>query len=177
MDDEDDSEDDNEDDIKEDNMPAFDRPATADLRCFTKLRGLSATWMMLWPEVYEQPHTYDTEDYLDPSDVLSQTAFDVRTVLPPSLEMLYVEGQFNAWYWNTLVEPFTRLSEQTPLLTKDRIRIDGNLHGSQTGEILGELDEPSPYGLPGERRKFGNAERSWFEGAEPPMRLFDGHGW
>jgi hypothetical protein len=158
--------------LEDENKPT--RPTKVKLTALTKLRSLHANWAMLWPEVYHDAPAPSNYEY-SPNLELSREPFDIRTILPPSLEWLNLHGSFQEWQWTGLVEPLATPNKQTPKLNMDRIRIGGMVHSEQKQRKVGIVDIGG--WLPGEKRVFGDAKNAWFEGAAPPFYLFAGHGW
>jgi hypothetical protein len=150
------------------------RPLEANLSSLTKLQTLFANWAMLWPEVYLDTSAQSTYEFSSNLD-LSREPFDVRTVLPPSLEYLGLNGTFQEWQWNGLVEPLATPNKQTPILTMSRMRIGGTVHSEQKQRTPGIVEIGG--WLAGEMKTFGDAEDTCFHGPHPPFHLFDGHGW
>jgi hypothetical protein len=150
------------------------RPLDANLSSLTKLQTLYANWAMLWPEVYldiPSQNNYEHSQNLD----LSHEPFDVRTILPPSLEYLGLDGTFKEWQWPSLVEPLDTPNKQTPILTMDRMRVSGTVHKKHKQRTPGRAEIGG--WLAGEQRTFGDAENTCFHGPQPPFHLFNGHGW
>lgn len=144
------------------------RPIRVKLTGLTKLRSLYAHWAMLWPEVYHDAPVPGNNEW-SPNLERYRHPFDIRTILPPSLEWLSLHGGFQESEWANLVEPLaTPGTHNTPLLDMDQIRIAGRVHSEQR--------QRQPW-LPGEKRVFGNAEQAWFKGYAPQFNLFAGQGW
>jgi hypothetical protein len=151
------------------------RPIRVKLTGLKKLRAMHANWAMLWPEVYHDAPVPGGNYEYSPNLDLYRHPFDIRTVLPPSLEWLILHGGFQESEWANLVEPLATPSEHTPLLDMDRIRIAGRVHSERKER------QPGVTAVggwpPGEKRVFGNAENAWFKGIAPRFNLFAGHGW
>jgi hypothetical protein len=150
------------------------RPLEANLSSLAKLQTLYANWAMLWPEVYLDIPSQNNYEYSRNLD-LSREPFDVRTILPPSLEYLGLEGKFQEWQWTGLVEPLAVPNKQTPILTIDRMRVSGTVQSKQRQRTPG-IAEIGGW-LPSEKKTFGDARNTWSYGPYPPFHLFDGHGW
>jgi hypothetical protein len=150
------------------------RPLEANLSSLAKLQTLYANWAMLWPEVYLDTPAQNKYDF-SPNLELSREPFDVRTILPPSLEFLGLDGAFQEWQWTGLVEPLATTNKQTPMLTMDRMRVSGTVHSKQRQSTPGVVEIGG--WLAGERRTFGDAGNTFFYGPHPPFHLFGGHGW
>jgi hypothetical protein len=150
------------------------RPLEANLSSLTKLQTLYADWAMLWPEVYLDTPAQGTYDF-SPNLELSREPFDVRTILPPSLEYLGLNGTFQECQWKGLVEPLATPNKQTPMLTIDRMRVSGTVQSEQRPRTPGVMG----FGgwVAGEQRTFGDAEDTCFYGLDHPFHLFNGHGW
>ncbi|KAF2133481.1 hypothetical protein P153DRAFT_393298 [Dothidotthia symphoricarpi CBS 119687] len=119
------------------------------LRPFKKLAILKCEWRMIWPE-----EDMELEDSLDQGFHTSddEPAFDIRSILPESLQELYLEGTADDVEWDRLTEPFSRPSDATPHLTKLRIASEGR-------DVVGSAPRP----------------QAMFD--HPLQRLLDGHGY
>ncbi|CAO2658191.1 Nn.00g059140.m01.CDS01 [Neocucurbitaria sp. VM-36] len=129
--------------------------ASVSLRDFKKLRSLNCEWRMLLPndkESYDDAplqHGFRTEDK-------PAAGFDVRDILPESLQELYLHGVFEDADWEELTELLKSPNPATPNIDKMCIR---NLGGGQPYVMFG--DAPPPRDL------YSN----------PLARLFQGHGY
>lgn len=108
---------------------------------------------MLWP-VQEDD---DLGEPLDQGFYKDNELFelDIRTVLPQSLEELYLEGTFDNAEWACLTEPFNTANSATPNLRTVRIERYGG--GREPTDVFG-VAQPQ-----GDLWKL--------------MYLFQGHGW
>jgi hypothetical protein len=96
------------------------------------------------------------EGFYTATEKPDESLFDVRTILPKSLEELYIRGKLFDGIWYNLVDAFTAPSAWTPNLRPDRTCIHGFL--DDMGARIGESDVPA---------------RIW---EHELYRLFDGHG-
>ncbi|KAH6872324.1 hypothetical protein BKA58DRAFT_143367 [Alternaria rosae] len=142
-----------------DSEPPEDGPAIISLREFQKLRVLHCSWPMLRPEPgkeedldHDEPLEqgyYQKEDY-EQIDV----DFDVRTILPESLEELFMNGYFDAYEeWDYMENAFKAPSAFTPRLTLEKTCI-------QNGDWSDRI---------------GTAEAPDGVWSHPLGRLFEGH--
>ncbi|KAF3040543.1 hypothetical protein E8E12_008943 [Didymella heteroderae] len=155
-----------------------DRPTDADLSMFTKLHSLSANWAMLWPELSLQPAiTHHEGGGRSESIGLSCTPLDIRDILPVSLENLHLTGVFDREEWEGVVEPLKAVNEETPNLTKDKIRVDGRVQNKFTHKdertlvVVGGWDDNE------QKMIFGGGDKAWVKRVWATDKLFEGHGW
>lgn len=120
---------------------------TVSLRKFQVLKSLNCAWYMLRPEPEdsddEEPLEsgfYRTEDHMD-----IDTDFDVRTILPESLEELYISGTFfhndDEYEWQAIERAFCAPSAMTPRLAIDKTCIRKRWN-QETREQIGTATEP-----------------------------------
>ncbi|KAI4913194.1 uncharacterized protein J4E92_009817 [Alternaria infectoria] len=143
-----------------DSEPPEDGPAIVSLREFQKLRVLHCQWRMLRPDMakegdpeHDEPLEqgyYRKEDY-EQIDV----DFDVRTLLPESLEEFYMNGDFHDYdEWEHMENTVKASSAFTPHLSMDKTCIK---KGGYWSDRIGTAEEP---------------DGAW---SHPLGRLFEGH--
>lgn len=113
------------------------------LRSFQKLKVLNCGWELLHPQNdpgldVEEPleHGYYNKDN-EPPD------FDVRTILPESLEELYLHSRFyEGDDWHLMADYFNSSSASTPNLTLDKVCIRKKIGTWRWDVVFGNAPVP-----------------------------------
>jgi hypothetical protein len=140
--------------------PDLPGPEVVSLRGFKKLRMLNCDWPMLRPETKEEQNSQHDEPleegyYREEQHGKIEADFDVRTILPESIEELYLGGHIDVdEEWERLANVFDAPSASIPHLTMDKTCINRGGYGVQ----------------------IGNAERRSSIWSHPCIQLFEGHG-
>ena len=129
------------------------------LREFKKLRRLLCEWKMLLPLYLDSDVDEPLEDGFHNDDKDAPAGFDVRTILPESLQELYLHGAFDDDDWENLTEIFEHANAATPNLDKVCIRRHAAVWPHNILAVIGDAPDP------------GRTHQS------PLARLFDGHGY
>ncbi|KAF1842636.1 uncharacterized protein K460DRAFT_410034 [Cucurbitaria berberidis CBS 394.84] len=132
-------------------MSAEDDRKAVSLREFKKLKSLNCEWEMLLPQDIESDNDRSFENGFPTVE------FDVRVILPESLEELYLHGTFDDEEWEELSGILASPNAATPNLDKMCIRRLATEWPHDAVAIIGDLPAPS-------------------RSLHPLVRLFDGHG-
>jgi hypothetical protein len=137
-------------------------PKIVSLRDFQKLRMLNCEWSIIRPEMEEEEedpqHDEPLEEgyYREEHNEGIDDDFDIRTILPESIEELHLGGDFKVFEeWERLENAFDASSASTPNLTLEKTCI-------QRGDWSDRI---------------GNAEHRSGLWSHPLTRLFVGHGY
>ncbi|KAJ4290991.1 hypothetical protein N0V90_010187 [Kalmusia sp. IMI 367209] len=108
-------------DIRDGDYDGEDLPEVS-LRDFQQLKTLRIDWRILWPNDWDEIDEDHDEELADggfyTEDETSKREFDVRSLLPASLEALYLEGAFTHEEMEEVSKIRDGPSEFTPLLKK-----------------------------------------------------------
>jgi hypothetical protein len=117
------------------------------LRGFQKLKSLNCAWYMVRPilEDSDEEEPLDSGFYREEDYKGLDTDFDIRNILPESLEELYLHGSFfdtdGQYEWWAMERVFRVPNTMTPRLTLEKTCIR-QIWNDETRERIGTADEP-----------------------------------
>ncbi|KAH7356207.1 hypothetical protein BKA66DRAFT_501680 [Pyrenochaeta sp. MPI-SDFR-AT-0127] len=127
-----------------DYLDAEDDLESVSLCEFKKLTSFHAEWKMIWPQHQEPCDDEPLKEGFYAESHSSASDFDIRTILPESLEELYLHGVFDDDEWEQLTIPLGCLNSTTPKLHKMCIRRHGRNWPYEPIETFGDAAMPPP---------------------------------
>ncbi|KAF2818485.1 hypothetical protein CC86DRAFT_364086 [Ophiobolus disseminans] len=135
-------------DIDDDDHMNEDALKTVSLQEFQKLKILNCPWDMVRPEDEESDNGEPLEQgfHRKEDNIALDTDFDIRSILPESLQELYLHGTFfdtdGHYEWQAMERVFHHPNPMTPNLSLEKTCIRQVWNGGEIRERIGTADAP-----------------------------------